>query len=51
MERIDPVLGYTFAKERGVVLLERGDSIRLGSLGSPSAATLVEARGGLGAPR
>lgn len=55
MARLEPVLGYTFAKERGIVLLEGGDErnlrpARLGALGTPTAATVVEARRAIGLP-
>lgn len=50
MANMEPVLGYSFAKDRGVVLMEQGERVLLGVLGKPSASTLLEARRAFGVP-
>jgi len=49
-DRAAPLLSYTFAKEHGILLLEAGDSARLGVLGKPKALSLLEARRAVGVP-
>jgi len=49
-DRLDPVLNYAFAKERGVVLLAMGDRARVGLREGADARALLEARRALAAP-
>lgn len=49
-ERLDPVLAYAFAKERGVVLLGMGERARVGLRDGADMRALLEARRALGAP-
>lgn len=49
-ERAPASLPYTFAREHGVIVLEDGARVRLGVVGAPRPASLLEARRALGAP-
>ena len=45
-----PILNYSFAKENGIVLLEKGDIALLGHLDGLSGAAVLEARRACGCP-
>jgi len=49
-DRVEPRLSYTFAREHGVLVLGNDDPARVGVLGKPRAASLLEARRALGVP-
>ncbi len=49
-ERLDPVLNYAFAKERGVVLLAQGETARVALREGADRRFLLEARRALGTP-
>jgi len=44
------VLSYTFAREHGIIVMDLADTARLGVLGKPKAAALLEARRAAGVP-
>ncbi len=49
-DRTDPILTYAFAKEHGVIVLETGETARIGVREGARPAALMEARRAIGAP-
>ncbi len=49
-DRVESALSYTFAREHGIIVLNRGQIARLGVLARPRAEAILEARRAVGVP-